>query len=560
MQWGVMIPMRDGVRLNATLYLPRSHQEQTPAIFTLTPYVGQMWHEFGVYFAAQGYPFLTVDVRGRGNSEGSFRPFIQEAPDGYDVVEWLACQPYCNGQVAMWGGSYAGYDQWATAKEFPPHLATIVPVAAPYVGADMPLQCNIFQPYLMQWLTLVSGRTSQDRLFFNSESYWGATFRDWFESGTPFAELDSFLGNPSAIFQEWISHPRLDDYWDAHNPTRAQYAALSLPILTITGHYDSDQPGALAHYREHVENASTEARKRHYLVIGPWDHFGTRTPRQEFLGLKVGAASLVDLQGLQVQWYEWIMQGGSRPEFLQKNVAYYVMGDERWRYADTLEAVTSHHVTLFLHSETNPTNVFRSGFLRDEAPSRSHFDHYVYDPRDVSLAALESTVDPENRTDQRMVLACGGRHLVYHSDPFPTDREITGFFRLSLWLSIDRPDTDFRVSVHEIDVDGSSLLLSSDLVRARYRESLREENLIATNDPLRYEFERFAFVSRRVKKGNRLRLVVGPLSSIYSEKNYNSGRTVCAESIQEAFPVTVRLFHDPAHPSALQVPIGAPES
>src|SRR5690349_16223480 len=112
MHWGIRIPMRDGVRLQGTLYLPADPSVPGPAIFTLTPYVGQTYHDMGVYFSEHGYPFLTIDVRGRGNSEGTFRPFIQEAQDGYDIVEWLAAQPYCNGRVAMWGGSYAGLDQW----------------------------------------------------------------------------------------------------------------------------------------------------------------------------------------------------------------------------------------------------------------------------------------------------------------------------------------------------------------------------------------------------------------------------------------------------------------
>src|SRR5262245_50217702 len=119
MQWGVKICLRDDIHLNATLYTPKNHAAPSPAIFTLTPYVGQTYHDCAVYFAAHGYPFLTVDVRGRGNSQGVFQPHINEAKDGYDIVEWLAQQPYCNGQVAMWGGSYAGYDQWATASELP---------------------------------------------------------------------------------------------------------------------------------------------------------------------------------------------------------------------------------------------------------------------------------------------------------------------------------------------------------------------------------------------------------------------------------------------------------
>jgi putative CocE/NonD family hydrolase len=560
MQWGVQIPLRDGIHLSATLYVPKNHAARSPVIFTLTPYIGQTYHDRGMYFAAHGFPFLTVDVRGRGNSQGVFRPFIHEAQDGHDVVEWLAQQPYCNGQVTMWGGSYSGHNQWVTAKEFPPHLATIVPVASPYLAFDYPLRSNITSPYLMQWLTYTWGRTSQDAIFWNNELYWGARFRQWFESGAPFKQLDAFFGNPSAIFQEWVSHPRPDAYWDSQNPTSEQYARLSIPVLTITGIYDGDQLGALMHYREHLKNTPPAGRARHYLVIGPWDHAGTRTPKTEFVGLKVGPASLVDLQKLHLQWYAWTMQGGPKPEFLQKNVAYYVMGAERWRYADTLEEITSHSSPLFLHSTTSPTDVFKSGSLTAEPSRTSEPDHYIYDPRDVSLAELESTIDPESRADQRMIHAAVGKQFVYHSAPFDRDVEISGFFRLSAWLSIDQPDTDFRVSVYEIDLDGSAILLSTDSIRARYRESLREEKLIRTTEPLRYDFERFMFVSRRIAKGNRLRLVIGPVNSIYSQKNYNSGGIVSEESMKDARPVTVKLFHDQSHPNALYVPFGHQET
>src|SRR5687768_1522404 len=115
LHWGIRIPLRDGVLLNATLYLPKKLLAPAPCIFTLTPYVADSLHDRGAHFAANGYPCLLVDVRGRGNSEGVFRPRIQEAKDGHDVVEWIARQPYCNGKVAMRGGSYAGYSQWATA-------------------------------------------------------------------------------------------------------------------------------------------------------------------------------------------------------------------------------------------------------------------------------------------------------------------------------------------------------------------------------------------------------------------------------------------------------------
>src|SRR2546423_10675314 len=121
LRWGVKIPMRDNVELNATLYLPKTPDgslPKTPVVFTLTPYISDSYHARGAYFASHGYVFALVDVRGRGNSGGEFEPFANDPRDGYDVVEWLAKQPFCDGKLAMWGGSYAGFDQWATAKEF----------------------------------------------------------------------------------------------------------------------------------------------------------------------------------------------------------------------------------------------------------------------------------------------------------------------------------------------------------------------------------------------------------------------------------------------------------
>lgn len=554
LRWGVRIPLRDGVELNATVYLPGNQPAPAPCIFTLTPYIAETYHERGIYFAAHGYPFLTVDVRGRGNSEGQFHPLIQEARDGYDVVEWLARQPYCNSKVAMWGGSYAGYDQWVTAKEFPPHLTTIVPVASPYPGLDFPMVLNIFAPYDVQWLTYTGGRTSQ-AILHGDQSFWASRFRSWQESGAEFRNLDARIGNPSPIFQEWVQHPYPDAYWDAYNPTSQDYAKLALPILTITGSHDDDQLGALTHYRNFMANATQEARARHFLVIGPWDHMGTRTPRKSFGGLTLGSRSLLDIPKLHLEWYAWTMQGGPKPEFLQRLVVYYVIGADHWRYSDSLDGITGERRTLYLDSTGSADDMLHSGTLKT-TPGKGLPDTYIHDPRDVSTAALESTVDPASLVDQSMVSAQQNKELVYHSDLFPQDTEVSGFFKLSAFITINQPDTDFAVSLYEVRADGTAILLTSDRMRARYRESLRNPKLIATKSPLRYDFEHFPFVSQEVKQGSRLRLVITPVNSIYSEKNYNGPGAVANESVHDARTVTVTLLHDREHPSALIVPLG----
>jgi putative CocE/NonD family hydrolase len=267
---------------------------------------------------------------------------------------------------------------------------------------------------------------------------------------------------------------------------------------------------------------------------------------------------MVDLPKLHLDWYAWTMQGGAKPEFLKKNVAYYVMGAERWRYADKLEEVTAEARASHLDSRSNANDVLASGSLSTET-AQGKPDHYVYDPKDVSTAAVEAALELGSLTDQSMLYAQRGKLLVYHTAPFEKNTEISGVFKLSAWIGIDRPDTDFAVSVYEIRPDGSSILLTTDVRRARYRESLRTPKLITTSKPLRYDFDGFTFTSRQVQKGSRLRLVITPDQSIYSQKNYNTGGDVSSESMKDAKPVTVTLYHSKQYPSALYVPIGQPE-
>lgn len=560
-RWSVRIPLRDGVGLNATVYRPKQQRAPAPCIFTLTPYIGDSYHDRAMYFAAHGLPFLLVDVRGRGNSEGTFTPFAQEINDGYDVVEWLAKQPYCNGKVSMWGGSYAGFDQWATAKNRPPHLATIVPVAAAFPGVDFPTRNNISYQYLMQWLTYTAGHALQTKFFADGE-FWAGLWRERFTSGQPFSNLEHALGGDQPSLREWLRHPSVDQYLDQMTPTPAQYQALDIPILTITGSYDDDQPGALEYYRNFMRAASAAQRAKQFLIIGPWDHAATRTPRTPIGGIDFGPASLVDLPQLHLEWYRWTMAGGPKPEFLKDAVAYYVMGAEEWRYAASLEKVTAQMQPLLLNASGNPTHILNSGMLQAQDSKRplSQPDHFVYDPRDVSTAEMESHSDPSDLTDQRMLFAQEGNELVYHSEPFDRATEVSGFFRLSAYIGLDQPDTDLQAQIYEITADGRSILLTTDRIRARYRESLRTATLITTRKPLLYEFKRFTFVSRQMTPGSRLRLVVGPINSIYTQKNYNSGKAVSDERMADARPVTVTLVHDQTHPSTLYVPLGQPRN
>lgn len=555
LMWAVKIPMRDGVRLNATFYRPHEQKDPLPVIFELTPYISDSYHARAYYFAQHGYVFALVDVRGRGNSEGKFDPFFQEPHDGHDVVEWLARQPWCNGKVTMWGGSYAGFDQWMTLREAPEHLTTIVPVASAHAGVDFPMFKNIFGPYEMQWLTLVSGVTGNDHLFGES-SFWISKFSELYLQHRPFKELDQIVGNPSPTFQMWISHPSVDSVWQSLAISPEQYRAIHVPILTITGSYDGDQAGAFAYYRNHMKYGTEAAKAQHYLIIGPWDHAGTRTPKKEVGGLTFGDASLLDMNKLHTEWYDWRMKNGAKPEFLKKRVAYYVMAADEWKYADTLEGISNSTRMLYLDSDSGRANdVINSGRLSDAKPAGTQPDRYVYDPLDVRPAELEKEEIANNLTDQRYALNLFGNGVVYHSEPFVADTEISGFVKLITWIAIDVPDTDFSATLYEILADGTSVELTSDAIRARYRESLSQEKLVKPGEINEYVFSGFTFFSRRIAKGSRLRLVLNSPNTIYLEKNYNSGGVVAEETTKDAHTARVTVYHDAAHPSRLELPV-----
>ena len=407
--WGVRIPMRDGVELAATIVRPKSGTP-CPAVFALTPYIADSFHGRAQFFARHGYAFAAVDCRGRGNSSGTFEPFANEGPDGHDVVTWLAAQPWCTGDVLMWGGSYQGFDQWATLATHPSALRTIVPVAAAYPGHDVPFIGNIALPYWLCWLTLTSGSTPNANLF-RDQAFWIEKYRELYLGHHAFRDFDRIAGNLTTCFQTWVEHPTPDAYWDRMTPAPADYDAIDVPVLTITGHYDEGQRGALAYYGAH-QRSSSPSREDHFLIIGPWDHAGTRTPSKEVGGLTFGDACLHDMDALHREWYDWVLERGPRPAFLKNRVAYYLTGAEEWRYAESLEAIATSRKLYLDSTDGRAHDVFESGTLIAAPPDRSRPDQYVYDPLDVRPAELEREPNPRYLTDQRYVLDARGEALI----------------------------------------------------------------------------------------------------------------------------------------------------
>jgi putative CocE/NonD family hydrolase len=415
----------------------------------------------------------------------------------------------------------------------------------------------------VQWFTFTSGKAGQINLFGDSK-FWRTKFLDAYKKHIAFKTLDSFAGNPSISFQRILKHPTADAYYDAMVPTVDQFKKLTLPILTITGQYDGDELGAMTFYRDHIANASPETRAKHFLIIGPWDHAGTRTPTDEVAGVKFGKDAVVDLNDLHRQWYDWTMKSGAKPAFLKDQVAYYLIAsgnsgaNGEWKYTDNYANLIANPKTFYFDSKNGDANgVFRSGTLAESKPANGA-DKFVYDPLDTRRGEEVEGTEPNDKTaglDQKFPLSIGNDGLVYHTDPLPKETPLVGCPTVTLWVSIDTPDVDLEADLYEIQPDGTSIALWSDLRRLRYRESLRDAKLLKPGEIVKCDFNPGLFVARKMVKGSRLRLVVTAVNSIFWEKNYCSGGVVADETAKDARTCHVQVYHDAQHASSIQLPL-----
>jgi putative CocE/NonD family hydrolase len=551
--WGVKIPMRDGVHLNATLYRPREPHGTLAALFRMNPYTPDSYHLDAMDLARHGYAFAAVDVRGRGNSEGVFIPWFNDGRDGADVVEWLARQPWSNRKVGMFGESYLGRAVWSTLKNGPPHLAAAAPMTP---GYPVLFWKNILTPDMMEGIVQMSGVTINNKIAAD-EHFFISRYREIYLKHLPIRALDRLFGFPSTAFQLFLDHPSHDRFWSDAAPAPDEYRRMNQPLLSITGLYDGHEAATLFFYREHLRHAPPSAAAQHYLVIGPWDHGGVAHPRREVGGVSFGPASVIDVSTLIREWFDFTLKGTARPQLLAKRVAYYVIGPEEWRYADTLDEVTKGTRRLFLTSGGEASDVFHSGRLLTSEPAiTAPSDRWTYDPLDTRPEELDREPVDDWVTNQRYALNLDDAGVVYHSEPFEAATEMIGTPRLSLWISMDVADTDLDAALYLILPNATSILIGEDYLRARYRHSASQEELVKPGAIERYDFT-FPFHSRVLPRGSRLRLVVRSPNNIYWEKNYGSGGAVADESGKDAHTAHLILYHDAGHPSALELPLGS---
>jgi putative CocE/NonD family hydrolase len=567
-----MIPTRDGVELEAWISKPSSLKDRAPTILTLTQYDldGGRHADAVVNFTQRGYVFVRAYVRGRGRSGGSKSDNLglQVGRDGYDIVEWIAAQPWSDGHVVMYGGSFVGMSQWRTAAQHPPHLSAIAPYVSIYPGWDVPNTNGIPQAWSAVMMGYVAGRTLNAN-FLANHAYWGGKLLEHYAAYRPFSELDAALGVAAddwwmsdergqrlSFLDMWLDHLGDEKFNLAAEATAQDFAQMTFPVLSATGYFDDDQPGALRYYRRHNAYAPAAAVAQHYLILGPWDHGGTQSPSKQIEGLAIPPAAVIDTEKLHADWYDAALGRGPAPALLKDRVSYFMMGADEWRYAHTLEAASSgKELTLYLDDpQGTPQDLFHSGTLGERAPRTEPPALLVSDPHELPELEMARYLDAEDATSQ--FRSFHRRTINFHSAPMANDTEIAGAMHLILACAADTPDFDLWAQVLMVQPDGSAVRLGEAIRRARFRDSPFKPELLKPGQLIEIPFD-FNWTAWRIPKGARLRLSIAPLNSPNYQKNFNTGGRLGYEKIEDARIAHIRIFHDAAHASRLELPLAA---
>lgn len=537
---GVMIPMRDGVRLAADVWLPEA-PGRYPVLVARTPYMktGLGLSQWAQYFASRGYVFAVQDTRGRGDSEGKFEFFFGDGQDGHDTIEWLAAQPWSNGRVGTLGLSYLGTVQWLAAREQPPHLVCMAPTASggrwfeelPYMGGAF------VHAFALDWVNGTSGRIPQEP----SNVDWAKVY-----AHRPLLTADSVMGRKMPLYRDWLTNSTWGPYWDRLRFTSKDFATIDIPTLTMTGWYDGDQPGALFYWRGLMANAAN--RERHFLIVGPWRHAETfRGGSIKFADSEFSPESIVDNKAIHLAFFDWCLKGTS-PRFDSPRARVYVTGANVWRTFDDYPPAAAAARRLYLTSGGRANSSAGDGKLTWEPSADAPPDRFTFDPKSPVPTDMEPWGLDRRSIQQRSDV------LVYTSEVLQDALEVIGSVVVNLQAASDARDTDFTAVLSDVGPDGRAISLGPmvGIRRGRYRNGYDREELLTPGKVEHFRIELFD-IAHSFEPGHRIRLEISSSAAPMYNPNQNTGNPVATDTEWRVANQTI--YHDRARASAITLPV-----
>lgn len=525
-QDSVLIPTRSGIDISAIIVRKKSNKTPQPAtLFYTTYYQGKGDNIFGKRSADKDYVGIVAYARGIKTNLKHYTPYEHEGSDVYDIIDWISKQSWCNGSIGMFGGSYTGFSQWATAKNIHPALKTIVPQVAVMPGYDAPMENNVPIGNILGW--------ANDNIYKN-KPYKRELVFEWFENGNSFRSLDSLGGQPNPIFQKWLLHPAYDTYWQSMVPSAIEYSKINIPVLSTTGYYDGSQIGAMNYFKMHYKN---NKNANHYLVIGPYDHWGgQRVPAKNLMGYDIDNVANISMMKLAYDWLDYILKGKPKPEILKDKVNYQVMGTNKWKHSSSLQKINNDTLTFYL--EKNKLSL--------EKPIKKGFEKQTVDFKDREYQNNYYT--PEIIFDTLDI----SNGLMFSSEVFQKEFEINGSFTGALLASINKKDLDISLALYELMPNNKYFFLTRYVGRASFAKNNAKRQLIIPNKKFKIPYQNTRFISKRIEKGSRLVILLNINKHPFEIINYGSGKPVSEETIKDAGePLNIEWHND----SFIKIPI-----
>ena len=530
----VPVRMADGATICAWIVRPRAAPKRRPTLLMFTIYADSA-STFGELrrSASNGYAAVAGFTRGKMCSPDKPVPYVHDGSDGAALVDWIAGRPWSDGRVGMYGGSYVGFTPWAVAKHLPDGLKAIMTGAPNAPGIDSPMEGNVFWNFLYPWPFFTTDNKALDNATYSDAARWARLDRAWYTSGRAYRDLDRIDGTPNPVWDEWLTHPSYDAYWQAMIPYGAEFARVRIPVLQTAGYYFGG-PGAAAYYfREHHK---FDPGAQDYLVIGPYDHFQAQRGVVSALGdttttiagYETDPVARIDLVAdLRYQWFDFVLRGGPRPALLRDMVNYEVTGANVWKHAPSLAAMADGAVRYHLTTD----RVGGAYGLGTQAPATD--------------SAIAQTVDLTDRSDVDRQPVGGGvadsavdttNAIEFVSEPLAHPTELSGQFSGRLDFVTNKKDFDFSIGLFELTPEGRYLQLSTYWARASYVGGPDQRRLLSPGTRQRLDFTALRLMSRRCQAGSRIVVVLGVIKNPGQQVNYGSGKDVSDETIADAGP------------------------
>ena len=536
----VRIETRDGTSLSADIYRP---ERSTPctAVLVRTCYTktGGPHPQRGQFWATHGYAYIVQDVRGRGDSEGTFYPIVHECEDGSDTINWIASQPWSDGRVVMSGGSYLGWTQMYAACSGNPHLKALAPMTTPAnPDSGFPMYRGMILPAAASWMATLDGHINQELDTADLE----LAFRH-----RPIVDFDKILGRYLRPWRDWIDHSiRNESYWDKQD-YQQRIIRCPVPMLHVSGWYDDCLNGALENFTALTTRNGEDEVPAQRLLIGPWLH--STVGQRINGGIDFGAEAEIDINRLQLEWFDAILSNVPQPS---ARVRLFVMGRDSWISEQEWPIARTMYVPYYLRSGGNANSRNGDGELSVHCPTAEPTDRFLYDPNDP--------VDYCDGFDWKQIGGpddCGSKELridilVYTTAVLSEALLICGPLRVRLFAATSARDTDWMAKILNVYPDGRSIRLTDGAVRARFRHGHGREVFLCAGAVEEYDIDCWA-TCVEIPPGHRLRLEISSSAFGKYDVNLNGGGRIGHES--EPVVAEQLVYHDAIHPSRLMLPI-----